>query len=219
MVEATYRVKEARKQFYTEHGRHPDDEEIAELAGLSMRRLSAVLLTPKAPRSLEQKIGINQNLKPSVRPFLNSTAEFFLQFHHHVKHFFQITNQRLYIFSLLGSACRSRSRNIRGNANKAVHETRYRKGIGKSQPEGEPSYPMEVWNGRWENEDIARDWGADGSEQRENKANRIVCVSETEEQEEDQIFAAVCGFIATALGPLYSHHHIFDSFFSPHILM
>ncbi|XP_027354767.1 RNA polymerase sigma factor sigB isoform X2 [Abrus precatorius] len=65
MVEATYRVKEARKQLYSENGRHPDDEEVAEATGLSMKRLNAVLLTPKAPRSLEQKIGINQNLKPS----------------------------------------------------------------------------------------------------------------------------------------------------------
>ncbi|KAF2288107.1 hypothetical protein GH714_004440 [Hevea brasiliensis] len=65
MVEATYRVKEARKQLYSENGRHPDDEEVAEAAGLSMKRLSAVLLTPKAPRSLDQKIGINMDLKPS----------------------------------------------------------------------------------------------------------------------------------------------------------
>lgn len=66
MVEATYRVKEAKKQLFTENGRHPDDEEVAEATGLSMKRLSAVMLTPKAPRSLDQKIGINQNLKPSV---------------------------------------------------------------------------------------------------------------------------------------------------------
>ncbi|XP_015577773.1 RNA polymerase sigma factor sigB isoform X2 [Ricinus communis] len=65
MVEATYRVKEARKQLYSENGRHPDDEEVAEAAGLSMKRLSAVLLTPKAPRSLDQKIGMNMDLKPS----------------------------------------------------------------------------------------------------------------------------------------------------------
>uniref|UniRef100_A0A5B6ZYY3 RNA polymerase sigma factor n=1 Tax=Davidia involucrata TaxID=16924 RepID=A0A5B6ZYY3_DAVIN len=65
MVEATYRVKEARKQLYSENGRHPNNEEVAEATGLSMRRLTAVLLTPKAPRSLDQKIGINQNLKPS----------------------------------------------------------------------------------------------------------------------------------------------------------
>ncbi|MED6211931.1 hypothetical protein PIB30_065455 [Stylosanthes scabra] len=32
---------------------------------IRLPRLGAVLLTPKAPRSLEQKIGINQNLKPS----------------------------------------------------------------------------------------------------------------------------------------------------------
>lgn len=71
MVEATYRVKEARKQLYSKNGKQPNDEELAEATGLSMKRLAAVLLTPKAPRSLEQKIGINQNLKPSVRPILD----------------------------------------------------------------------------------------------------------------------------------------------------
>eukprot|EP00262_Sarcandra_glabra_P022267 TRINITY_DN9827_c0_g1_i1.p1 TRINITY_DN9827_c0_g1~~TRINITY_DN9827_c0_g1_i1.p1 ORF type:complete len:543 (-),score=106.55 TRINITY_DN9827_c0_g1_i1:161-1789(-) len=65
MVEATYRVREARKQLYSENGRHPDNEEVAAATGLSMKRLTAVLLTPKAPRSLDQKIGINMNLKPS----------------------------------------------------------------------------------------------------------------------------------------------------------
>ncbi|EOA40023.1 hypothetical protein CARUB_v10008711mg [Capsella rubella] len=68
MVEATYRVKEARKQLYTEKGRHPENEEVAEATGLSMKRLMAVLLSPKPPRSLDQKIGMNQNLKPSVCP-------------------------------------------------------------------------------------------------------------------------------------------------------
>lgn len=66
MVEATYRVREAKKQLYSENRRHPDYEEVAEVTGLSMKRLETVLLTPKAPRSLDQKIGINQNLKPSV---------------------------------------------------------------------------------------------------------------------------------------------------------
>ncbi|XP_078442755.1 RNApolymerase sigma subunit 2 [Wolffia australiana] len=65
MVEATYRVKEARKQLYSENGRYPENEEVAEATGLSMKKLTAVLMTPKAPRSLDQKIGINQNLKPS----------------------------------------------------------------------------------------------------------------------------------------------------------
>ncbi|KAK9147191.1 hypothetical protein Scep_005948 [Stephania cephalantha] len=65
MVDATYRVREAKKQLYSENGRHPDNEEVAEATGLSMKRLTTVLLTPKAPRSLDQKIGINQNLKPS----------------------------------------------------------------------------------------------------------------------------------------------------------
>lgn len=66
MVEATYRVKEARKQLYSENGRQPDNEEVAEATGLSMKRLTAVLMTPKAPRSLDQKVGDNMNLKPSV---------------------------------------------------------------------------------------------------------------------------------------------------------
>ncbi|RWW08738.1 hypothetical protein GW17_00027804 [Ensete ventricosum] len=65
MVEATYRVREAKKQLYSENGRHPDNVEVAEATGLSMKRLETVLLIPKAPRSLDQKIGINQNLKPS----------------------------------------------------------------------------------------------------------------------------------------------------------
>lgn len=66
MVEATYRVREARRQLYSENGRYPDNEEIAEAAGLTMKRFTAVMLTPKAPRSLDQKFGINQSLKPSV---------------------------------------------------------------------------------------------------------------------------------------------------------
>ncbi|XP_051146780.1 RNA polymerase sigma factor sigB-like isoform X2 [Andrographis paniculata] len=65
MVEATYRVKEARKQLYNENGRDPDDEEVATATGLSMKRLSAVMLSPKPPKSLDQKVGINQDLKPS----------------------------------------------------------------------------------------------------------------------------------------------------------
>lgn len=66
MVEATYRVKEARKQLYSETGKQPENEEVAEATGLSMKRLMAVMLSPKPPRSLDQKIGINLNLKPSV---------------------------------------------------------------------------------------------------------------------------------------------------------
>ncbi|KAL0694647.1 hypothetical protein Bca4012_061827 [Brassica carinata] len=65
MVEATYRVKEARKQLYSETGKQPKNEEVAEATGLSMKRLMAVMLSPKPPRSLDQKIGINLNLKPS----------------------------------------------------------------------------------------------------------------------------------------------------------
>ncbi|XP_073312985.1 RNA polymerase sigma factor sigB-like isoform X2 [Primulina huaijiensis] len=65
MVDATYRVKEAKKQLYSENGRHPNNVEVAQATGLSMKRLHAVLLTPKHPMSLDQKVGINQDLKPS----------------------------------------------------------------------------------------------------------------------------------------------------------
>ncbi|KAG0490128.1 hypothetical protein HPP92_006991 [Vanilla planifolia] len=65
VVESCYRVRRVRKQLYSEKGRHPNDEEVAEAAGLSMRRLRTVLLTPKPPISLDQKIGFNQSLKPS----------------------------------------------------------------------------------------------------------------------------------------------------------
>jgi len=66
LIEAAYRVKGARKQLYSKMGRQPDDEEVAKAAGLSMKRLNTVLMTPKSPRSLDQKIGDNMNLKPSV---------------------------------------------------------------------------------------------------------------------------------------------------------
>ncbi|CAH9108214.1 unnamed protein product [Cuscuta epithymum] len=65
MVAAAYKVKEARKQLYTVNGRDPDDKEVAEATGMSMKRLNAVMLTAKAPRSLDQKVGINLDLKPS----------------------------------------------------------------------------------------------------------------------------------------------------------
>lgn len=65
IVDATYRVKEAKKQLYSENGRQPNNEEVAQATGLSMKRLQAVLLTPKPPRSLDQKVGFNQDLKPS----------------------------------------------------------------------------------------------------------------------------------------------------------
>lgn len=75
MVGATYKVKAAQKQLYSENGRQPDDAEVAEATGLSMKRLNAVYMTPKAPRSLEQKIGINQSLKPSVCPYSCSICD------------------------------------------------------------------------------------------------------------------------------------------------
>ncbi|XP_075477443.1 RNA polymerase sigma factor sigB-like isoform X1 [Primulina tabacum] len=65
MVDAAYRVKEAKKQLHSENGKQPNHEEVAQATGLSMKRLQAVLLTPKAPRSIDLKVGINQDLKPS----------------------------------------------------------------------------------------------------------------------------------------------------------
>lgn len=66
IADAAYRVKEARKRLYSKNGRHPDNDEIAEATGLSLKRLMTILLTPKAPRSFDQKTGIDQTLKPSV---------------------------------------------------------------------------------------------------------------------------------------------------------
>ncbi|CAJ2642587.1 unnamed protein product [Trifolium pratense] len=63
MAGAAYKVNVARKQLYMENGRQPNDEEVAEATGMSMKRLNAVLLTPETPKSLETKVGIN--LKPS----------------------------------------------------------------------------------------------------------------------------------------------------------
>lgn len=65
MVQATYKVKQARKQLYSKKGRHPDNEEVAEAAGISMKKLNAVLMTPKAPWSLDQRIGDHKSPRPS----------------------------------------------------------------------------------------------------------------------------------------------------------
>ncbi|XP_074583780.1 RNA polymerase sigma factor sigB isoform X2 [Curcuma longa] len=65
MVEASYRVREAEKRLYRENGRPPGTEEVAVATGFSMKKLEAVMLTPKAPISLDQKIGFNESLKPT----------------------------------------------------------------------------------------------------------------------------------------------------------
>ncbi|GER57812.1 RNA polymerase sigma factor rpoD1 [Striga asiatica] len=62
MVEASYKVREARKKLYSEKGRLPDDEELAEATGLSVKRVSAVKLAPKATISLDRKVGFNKDL-------------------------------------------------------------------------------------------------------------------------------------------------------------
>ncbi|KAJ8442539.1 hypothetical protein Cgig2_026481 [Carnegiea gigantea] len=65
MVQATYKVKQATKQLYCKKGRQPDNEEVAEAAGLSMKKLNAVLMTPKAPWSLDQRFGDHKSPRPS----------------------------------------------------------------------------------------------------------------------------------------------------------
>ncbi|CAN0830028.1 RNA polymerase sigma factor sigB [Linum grandiflorum] len=64
IVNDGYKVKTARRQLENQHGRDPTNEEIAEAAGISMKRLEAVLATPKQPTSLDRKIG-DMDLKPS----------------------------------------------------------------------------------------------------------------------------------------------------------
>lgn len=64
MVEATYKVKEARKKFHSENRKEPSNEELAAATGLSMTRLKAVLLAPTSTISLDDKIG---DVKLSVR--------------------------------------------------------------------------------------------------------------------------------------------------------
>ncbi|XWS57941.1 hypothetical protein CRYUN_Cryun09bG0216200 [Craigia yunnanensis] len=133
MVEATYRVKEATKQLYSENGRQPDNEEVAEATGLSMKRLTAVLLTPKAPISLDQKIGINQNLKPSevIADPEAETAEYML-----IKQFMKKDLEKVL------DSLSPRERQVK-----------------------------EVWNGRWEDENFARNRGVNRCKQRKNPAN------------------------------------------------
>ena len=73
-------MREARKLLYSKNGRHPDDEEIAEVTGLTMKRLTAVMLTSKAPRSIEQKTGINQTLKSSILLYNHLFVTYILPF-------------------------------------------------------------------------------------------------------------------------------------------
>jgi len=114
MVEATYRVREARKQLYSENGRCPDNEEITEVAGLTMKRFTAVMLTLKARRYLDQKIGINQSLKPSVSPTSHKipscSPSFSLQF---------LTAAFMHCTYIIGSDIRPCSAYIWGNSHQA----------------------------------------------------------------------------------------------------
>ncbi|KAG0484271.1 hypothetical protein HPP92_008350 [Vanilla planifolia] len=55
IVEACYRIREARNQLYLKNRTQPDDREIAEAAGLTMKRFETVMLAPKAPISMDQR--------------------------------------------------------------------------------------------------------------------------------------------------------------------
>nr|QKY65011.1 plastidic RNA polymerase sigma-subunit 2 [Passiflora tenuiloba] len=66
LVEASIRVKKARKRLFSEKGREPDDEEIADATRLSMKMLNTLLQIPKPPGSLDQKIGLNMDIEPLV---------------------------------------------------------------------------------------------------------------------------------------------------------
>ena len=66
MVEASYKVREAKRRLYNENGKEPDDEQVAEAAGISMKRLKAVLKAPKYIMSLDQTVAVDMNLKHSV---------------------------------------------------------------------------------------------------------------------------------------------------------
>lgn len=92
-----------------------------------------------------------------------------------------------------GSDIRSRSRNFRRYSDKAVHEAGLGQSVGLVEHEGEASDTLEIWDGRWEDEDVARDRRDDGCEPRESEADRVVCFQEAQEQEEKQPFAAILG--------------------------
>lgn len=48
------RINEAKKLLYQEHGRHPRDEEIAEVVGLTVDRLKMIIKSARTPKSLDQ---------------------------------------------------------------------------------------------------------------------------------------------------------------------
>ncbi|KAJ4834422.1 hypothetical protein Tsubulata_025681 [Turnera subulata] len=64
VVEASYRVREAKERFFLENGRLPDDVELAAAAGISMKRLMAVQNIPRITLSLDQKMA-NMDFTPA----------------------------------------------------------------------------------------------------------------------------------------------------------
>ncbi|GAB2219663.1 hypothetical protein Droror1_Dr00007300 [Drosera rotundifolia] len=60
--EAAYKVKQARNMLYSENKKEPTDEELAQAAGITMKRLEAVKRIPKRAISLDQKVGMFDNV-------------------------------------------------------------------------------------------------------------------------------------------------------------
>lgn len=188
IVEAAYKVRAASKQLYCDTGRHAKNEEVAELTGLSMKRLEDVLRCPKAPISLDQKTGFNQDLNPLVRIFPSS---------YKLSHRCHFCSNFSVIFCITGCNCWSRSSNSGRTFDQADNDTGCGKGIEHTSVERETRDPNEVWTWGWKNKDIARDWGFNGCEQRKDKANRVDCTPKVEKQKEIQAFAAICGNVCT----------------------
>ncbi|KAL9262289.1 RNA polymerase sigma factor sigB-like protein [Drosera capensis] len=62
VTEAAYKVKQARNMLYSENKKEPTDEELAQAAGITMKRLEAVKRIPKRTISLDQKVGTFDNV-------------------------------------------------------------------------------------------------------------------------------------------------------------
>lgn len=62
VTEAAYKVKQARNMLYSENKKEPTDEELAQAAGITMKRLEAVKRIPKRAISLDQKVGMFDNV-------------------------------------------------------------------------------------------------------------------------------------------------------------
>eukprot|EP01018_Ginkgo_biloba_P007757 Gb_37602 [translate_table: standard] len=65
MFESLSRIREAKRLLYQENGRRPGHEEVAEVAGMSMRKLRHVMRSSRIPTSIDRHIGKNEDMKLS----------------------------------------------------------------------------------------------------------------------------------------------------------